>query len=57
MKEIVGTRKDVQNAYSKMISEEHILKPRLRAKANDNVLNIFYDNEVIAKSKKKKEEN
>ena len=34
LKEQVDTRKAVQSAHSKMIIEENILKPRLRAKSN-----------------------
>ena len=57
MKNQVDTRKDVQSFEWKKISEEYVLKPRLRAKANECVPNVVDYNKVITESKKKKENN
>ena len=56
LKEQTDTRKYTQSTQSKMISEEHVLKPRLREKDNEHVPNVLDDNKVIAESKEKKEE-
>ena len=42
---------------SKMISEENIRKPRLRAKENEHATNALDDNKVIIENKEKKEDN
>ena len=56
-KEQVDTSKNVQNAHSKIINEEHALKPRLRAKANEFSSNALVDNKLIIENKEKKEDN
>ena len=57
LKELVDTRKYVQRMQSKIISEEHIRKLRLRSKENEHVPNVLDYNEVIIESKEKKEDN
>ena len=54
LKEKLDTRKHVQIAQSKIIRENHDVKPRLRTKANDHVTNASDNNKVIAESKEKK---
>ena len=54
LKEQVDRRKDVKSTQSKIISKENVLKPRLRAKANEHALNALDDNKVITERKEKK---
>ena len=51
LKEKLDRRKDVQSMQSKMISEEHIHNPRLKAKANEHVTNAINYNKVTLESK------
>ena len=57
LKEQVDTRKYLQRAQRNMVSKEHVLKPRLRAKENEYVPNEVDNNKVIIESKQKKEDN
>ena len=54
LKEQADIRKDVQSAQRNVISEEQILKPRLREKANEHVPNTVDDNAEITERKEKK---
>ena len=56
-KEQVDTSKNMQNAHSKIINEGYVLKPRLRAKANEFSSNALVDNKLIIENKEKKEDN
>ena len=47
LKDQLDTSKEVQSAQSKMISEEYIHKPRLKAKANEYAPNALDDNKLI----------
>ena len=44
LKEQVDTIKGIKITQRKIISEEHVLKPKLRAKVNEHVPNTAEDN-------------
>ena len=47
----------VKIVKKKMISKEHIIKPRLRAISNEHAQNEVDNNKVLIESKEKKEDN
>ena len=54
LKAQADTRNDVQSVQRKMISEEHSIKQRLKAKKNEHVPNEVDNNKGIIERKEKK---